>query len=124
MKRLIIAALIAVTAALGLTSAPANAASGYVVTRIEWGGTLHRACRPGRHRLRLPRQPLRRLDGVHRVRLPGQLVGQDPVVGNNDWVSCTITINGRVEWTDYASLGDGHDANCLRVMNPDLYRAF
>lgn len=47
----------------------------------------------------------------------GQYVGIDPIMGDNNWISCVVYVNGRVEKTDYASAGDGSDVNCLRVVN-------
>ena len=47
----------------------------------------------------------------------GQYVGIDPIMGANNWIKCTVYVNGRIEKTDYASAGDGTDVNCLRVVN-------
>ena len=51
------------------------------------------------------------------VRSSGQLIGVDPIMGNASWISCTITIDGRFSYSDYASRGDNTDVNCLRVVN-------
>ena len=52
---------------------------------------------------------------------PGQSVGVDPNMGANTWVSCTVYVNGRLDYADYASRGDGTDANCEWVMGPSYY---
>lgn len=46
--------------------------------------------------------------------LPGQLVGADPIMGDADSISCSIKLNGVLNYTDSAIRDDGHDANCLR----------
>ena len=30
----------------------------------------------------------------------GQLIGVDPIMGNADWISCTITVDGRYSYSD------------------------
>ena len=33
----------------------------------------------------------------------GQLIGVDPIMGNADWISCTITVDGRYSYSDRQS---------------------
>lgn len=47
----------------------------------------------------------------------GQFIGINPIMGANNWISCTLYVNGAVEVTDYAAAGDGTDVTCLRVVN-------
>lgn len=47
----------------------------------------------------------------------GDLVGGDPVMGDADWISCTLYINGKLDYSDRADAGDGTDVNCLRTVN-------
>lgn len=47
----------------------------------------------------------------------GQLVGVDPIMGANNWIRCTLYVNGSVEVSDFAAVGDGTDVTCLRVVN-------
>jgi hypothetical protein len=51
------------------------------------------------------------------LRVSGQLVGVNPIMGDNNWIKCTLFINGAVEISDYAAAGDGTDVSCLRVVN-------
>lgn len=51
------------------------------------------------------------------LRVSGQYVGVDPIMGDNNWVRCTLFINGVLEMTDYADAGDGTDVTCLRTVN-------
>lgn len=47
----------------------------------------------------------------------GQFVGGDPIMGDADWISCQLYINGKLEFEDRADAGDGTDVNCLRTVN-------
>jgi hypothetical protein len=47
----------------------------------------------------------------------GQVIGIDPEMGDNDWISCTLWVDGRVEYSDSATAGNGHQVNCIRVVN-------
>lgn len=47
----------------------------------------------------------------------GQYIGVNPIMGANNWISCTLYVNGAIEVSDYASAGDGTDVTCLRVVN-------
>lgn len=51
------------------------------------------------------------------IRVSGQYVGIDPIMGDNNWIKCTLFINGAVEVSDYAARGDGTDVTCLRTVN-------
>ena len=46
----------------------------------------------------------------------GGFAGANPIMGHAYWISCAIYIDGVLKETDYASAGDGHDANCLWVI--------
>ena len=48
-------------------------------------------------------------------RSSSQLIGVDPIMGNADWISCTITVDGRYSYSDYASRGDGTDSAPLLI---------
>jgi hypothetical protein len=43
----------------------------------------------------------------------GARKGADPIMGDADYISCTLYVNGRVAWHDAAVAGDGTDANCI-----------
>jgi len=47
--------------------------------------------------------------------LPGQVIGVDPDISGNQFVSCSIMddATGQIVWRDSGTLGDGHDINCL-----------
>lgn len=51
------------------------------------------------------------------LRVSGQYVGVDPIMGDNNWIKCTLFINGAVEVSDYATRGDGTNVTCLRTVN-------
>lgn len=48
----------------------------------------------------------------------GSLFGIDPVMGDNQFISCTVTDTrtGLALYTDFGTKGDGHDINCLRTL--------
>ena len=46
----------------------------------------------------------------------GQWVGLDPIIGSASSVACFLIIDGRIDYSDYAAAGDGHDCNCLRIL--------
>jgi hypothetical protein len=46
----------------------------------------------------------------------GDLVGVDPVMGQADWVSCELYLNGSPTMSDAALAGDGSDVTCLTVL--------
>jgi hypothetical protein len=47
--------------------------------------------------------------------LPGQVIGVNPDISGNQFVSCSIMddTSGLIVWRDSGTLGDGHDINCL-----------
>lgn len=60
--------------------------------------------------------------GVHAAtwteyRGSGQVIGVDPEMGSNAWISCTLWVNGVVEFSDYATAGNGHQVSCLRYVS-------
>lgn len=63
-------------------------------------------------------------DGDHQIvintpALTGQWVGADPIIKPGDgvtWVGCSLIINGNLDFADFAEAGDGHNANCLRIL--------
>lgn len=46
----------------------------------------------------------------------GEWIGVDPIIGTNDWVSCTISNSSGVFFSDFGTLGDGHDINCYGTL--------
>ena len=48
------------------------------------------------------------------MRPAGAWIGVDPIMGNADWISCSVDDGWNV-YTDYAQRGDGTDVSCLRV---------
>lgn len=51
-------------------------------------------------------------DGVQR----GDFYGADPIIGDNSYVSCRVTVDGVEVLHSEAYAGDGHDCNCLAIM--------
>lgn len=49
---------------------------------------------------------------LNEVAYSGWIVGVDPEMGSNSWVSCKVWINGELEHVDFAEAGDGHEATC------------
>jgi len=49
-------------------------------------------------------------------RTTGQLYGADPIMGSATEITCNVKVDGVLVASEYAAAGDGHDANCLRVM--------
>lgn len=47
---------------------------------------------------------------------PGQLIGVDPIMGDAEWISCSIVVDGSLLYTDFAVAGDDTDVTCLRVV--------
>ena len=117
------AAAAAIAATVGVAS-PAQAYSGYAYahTVVTWGGTNcieHSGASNGNpyvlgygHTCMYSHAA-----AWDEARSSGQLIGVDPIMGNADWISCTITVDGRFSYSDYASRGDGTDVNCLRTVN-------
>jgi hypothetical protein len=105
------AALAAVSLA---PSASANAYGGYyTTTQVQWGGSSCIAvneaygysdylCGYG--------QSWRRDEVVY----SGQDFGLDPVMGSASWISCQVYVDTQLVYSDYATVGDGTDVNCLR----------
>ena len=125
MKKLLAAAGVSTALAAGplLGAAPAQAyGSAYAHTIVSWGGTAcieHSGASNGNayalgygHTC----MPYSHVAAWDETRYSGQWIGVDPIMGNADWIGCTITVNG-YSYTDYASAGDGTDVNCLRVVN-------
>jgi len=96
------------------------------VTRVEWSGSnCVQAYGASQSNPYLIGAPVWACDGngsPHwaewvEYRGSGQVVGIDPEMGANDWIKCTLWINGRVEYADQATAGNGHQVSCLRVVN-------
>lgn len=51
------------------------------------------------------------------LRVSGQYIGVDPIMGANNWISCTLYVNGELVVSDHADAGDGTDVTCLQVVN-------
>lgn len=98
----------------------AGSGSHEVTTHIEWSGpqnfiefnwpllTDHRQIVKGK-------VPGNQVNLVQRA-VSGDYFGADPIIGDNAYVSCVVTVDGREVLRDAAARGDGHDCNCLRVM--------
>ena len=109
-------------------AAPARADTGVdALTRVEWQGTPCIAyfaassgefdvvgypsfyCAPGA-------AGLPRWAEWEESRIPGQLMGVDPVMDDNNWMKCTVWINGQVVATDFALKSDRREISCLRTV--------
>ena len=115
-----IGAAIAIGSLVGAGTANANPGYATVVTRVNWGRFALRRRRSLRRDL-LPGDYAGGWSEWLQYAGPGQSVGVDPNMGANTWVSCTVYVNGRLDYADYASRGDGTDANCEWVMGPSYY---
>lgn len=51
------------------------------------------------------------------LRVSGQYIGVDPIMGSNNWVSCRLYVDGALVVADHADAGDGTDVTCLQVVN-------
>lgn len=109
---------------LGATIAPADAATGrYITARVAWGPMqcveLHE---PSAASGRTENVTTIDCDGgfteVRYFAPLGTQIGIDPVMGNNTFISCTVTDTrtGENIWSDYGTAGDGHDVNCNRTL--------
>lgn len=125
MRIVSIAVCLGATVALSIVTPTPNAAARYgheVQTHIEWTGpqnfiefnwpllTDHKQVVRGK------------VSGNNQVNLvqqavPGDYFGADPIIGDNSYISCTVTVDGREALRDAAYRGDGHDCNCLRIMS-------
>ena len=47
---------------------------------------------------------------------PGELIGANPIMGSANQIHCSLWLNGQLNYESWANAGDGHDANCLRVL--------
>lgn len=47
---------------------------------------------------------------------PGDRIGADPIMGDADYITCTVWVKNRIVATDSAYAGDGTDANCVRIL--------
>lgn len=98
----------------------------YAVTRVEWAGSpcvqVYGASVGNPYLIGSPVWQCDSNGSPHwaewtESRASGQVVGIDPEMGNNSWIKCTLWINGRVEYVDYATAGNGHQVSCLRYVN-------
>lgn len=105
-------------------AAPDAAASRWVtaVTRVQWGDSpCVQVYGASQSNPWLIGAPIYQCGGGQaewvEQRQSGQVVGIDPEMGANSWISCTLWINGAVEWSDSALAGDGNQVSCLRYVN-------
>lgn len=114
---------IAATAALAVTAvalAPPAQARSYAHTTITWGGTnciqTQGAMIANPYLLSVPTFQCSLSHSLvwDEVGQPGQWIGMDPIMGNADWIACSIN-DGFRTYTDFAVAGDGTDVTCLRV---------
>ena len=117
MKRLIVAALVALAAAVSLAS-PASAQQGAFITSIVyWTGPN---CIPVRYSEGFTTD-IGTICGKYSERsyfaVPGQYIGADPMPFDTTvTLGCSLLINGVPNNTDYAPSGDRHNVNCLRML--------
>ena len=50
----------------------------------------------------------------HWIAYPGDRIGADPIMGDADFISCTLYVDGQYAYSDSAAAGDNTDANCVR----------
>lgn len=114
----------ALVVASGGTAAPAQANVAYAYTLVTWSGTsciAHQGASMGNPWMLGSNMtcdmygwPVRSAEWSER-RSSGQWIGIDPLMGNADWIGCTITVDG-LSYSDFASADDGTDVSCLRVV--------
>lgn len=115
-------ALLAPIASIAI-AAPAHAGVATSFTVVDWGGS---SCleyvSANKFNPYARSNPYTQCDSGHELSwqeqaASGEILGIDPIMGDNDWISCSITINGSWTYTSYAARGDGHDVTCLRTVN-------
>jgi len=109
-------------------AAPARAATEVdALTRVEWQGTpciaYFAAANNNKRVVGYPTfDCISGGDGKPRwaeweqKRTTGQLIGIDPVMDRNNWMRCTVWINGRIVVTDFALASDKREVSCLRTV--------
>lgn len=114
------AATIAVAAALSTITAPPAAAWSTATTTVTFGGTgcieAVGAARRSAYVLSVPTWHCS-ANGVltwDEYAPAGAHIGVDPIMGDADWIACTINDGWRT-YSDFARRGDGTDVNCLRT---------
>lgn len=99
----------------------------FAVTRVEWAGSnciqAYGASQGNPYLIGSPVWTCVAPSAPHwaewaESRATGQIVGVDPEMGDNAWIKCTLYINGRVEYVDWATAGNGHQVSCLRYVSP------
>jgi hypothetical protein len=126
MKKIVNAAIVACGIALagaGISAQTAQAEPRYlpgttVMTIVSWSGA---DCIPirtswGQRQLCDSVQQPAGEAVVEHNKHAGDLVGVDPMMGDADWISCQVFLNGSPQMGYSATAGDGTDANCLRVL--------
>lgn len=113
-------------AALGIllpASPPAQAYRAvYAQTNIEWGGTpcIVVASAALRNQFTLVVGPICSASGTWsftETATSGMFIGADPDMGDADWLSCQIYVNGILADSNFAHAGDGNEVNCIRTVN-------
>lgn len=126
---LILGSILAILVGWLFWAAPSSRAYGsvFAVTRVEWQGTNCIAyftssnenprvvgypsfdCTTGP--LASPRWA-----EWEQNRTLGQIIGVDPIMDDNNWMRCTVWINGQVVATDFAQKSDRREISCLRTV--------
>lgn len=104
----------------------ADAAPVFAVTRVEWAGNpcvqVYGASQNNPYLIGAPVWQCDTTPGMHwaewvESRTTGQVVGVDPEMGGNAWISCTLWVNGRIEAHAEATAGNGVQVSCLRTVS-------
>ena len=106
-----LAGLAVAGAASAAALAPAANASGthHVVTEINWGGAY---CVQAWTGLTGSLETICGGRAVYDEYRSSGTVGIDPEMSGADWLSCSISIDGRHIFSDYATRGNGHEVTC------------
>ena len=109
------AAAAVIAASVGV-AAPADARAANIMTVVTWvgGDSWLEVDYPGEGVV-LEGSPAK-VARDHWTAYSGARIGADPIMGDADYISCTLYVNGYPEVFDSAYAGDGHDANCVRYL--------
>jgi len=122
MKKLSKAVLVGGVAAAALAAtvgvaAPANARSWhYTKTMVQWGGSSCINVQEANVYGYSTYCGFGNAWELNETPYVGQNLGLDPIMGNASWISCQVYVDGRLDYSDFASAGDGTDVNCTRSM--------
>ena len=111
----VIAGAIGAAAVAAVSFAPSANAYGlyYTTTEVQWGGTN---CIQENQAYGYSDYLCGFGNSWHRDErvASGQDFGLDPVMGSASWISCQVYVDTQLVYSDYATVGDGTDVNCLR----------